>query len=143
MENKDIRWIQIFSNFKRAFEQLKNAVELTQKRKLSNLEKQGLIQVFEYTHELSWKVLKDFLESRGNQEIYGSRDAIKEAFKFGLLENGEAWMQMIKSRNLSSHTYDETRADDIVEVIKNSYYNEFNLFLNKMTGLEKNELEKS
>jgi len=61
MKNKDIRWIQRFSNFKRAFEQLKNAVESIQKRKLSNLEKQGLIQAFEYTHELSWKVFKDFL----------------------------------------------------------------------------------
>ncbi|BDU51400.1 hypothetical protein HLVA_19690 [Haliovirga abyssi] len=84
MENKDIRWIQRFSNFKRAFEQLKDAVELTKKRELSNLEKQGLIQAFEYTHELSWKVLKDFLESKGNQNIYGSRDAVKEAFKFNL-----------------------------------------------------------
>ena len=122
---EDIRWIQRFSNYKNAFEQLSEAVELSQKRNLSKLEKQGLIKSFEFTIELSWKVLKDFLEYKGNRDIYGSRDAIREAFKLGVLENGEVWLEMIKSRNLTSHIYDESIVDDIIRYVKENYYKEF------------------
>ncbi len=103
MDFQDTRWIQRFNNYKKALKQLEEAVELMEKRELSRLEKQGVIQSFEYTHELAWKTLKDFLVSRGNTNIFGSRDATKEAFTLGLIDNGEAWMQMIKSRNITSH----------------------------------------
>ncbi|SKC55835.1 nucleotidyltransferase substrate binding protein, HI0074 family [Maledivibacter halophilus] len=142
MVNKDIRWIQRFNNYKKAFDQLGEAMELMDKRELSRLEKQGTIQAFEYTHELSWKVLKDFLESRGNTEIYGSRDAVREAFKLGIIENGEVWMQMIKSRNLTSHTYDETTADDIIRLIKDMYFKEFQKFRIKMNLFQNEESRK-
>ena len=105
MENKDIHWVQRFSNYQKALNQLKEAVDLMETRDLSNLEKQGMIQVFEYTHELAWKTLNDFLKSRGNTEIYGSKDATREAFQLGLIEDGELWMKMIQSRNLTSHVY--------------------------------------
>ena len=98
---QDIRWIQRFNHFTKALSQLRDAVELAQKRPLSKLEAQGLIQAFEFTHELAWNTLKDFLEERGVQNLYGSRDATREAFKTGLIENGEAWMNMIQSRNLT------------------------------------------
>jgi hypothetical protein len=75
MEKSDIRWIQRFENYIKAFSQLEEAILLANKRPLSNLEEQGLIQAFEYTHELAWKTLKDFLNYQGNQEIYGSKDA--------------------------------------------------------------------
>jgi len=124
----DIRWIQRFSNYQKAFSQLEEAVSLSQTRELSRLEKQGMIQAFEYTHELAWKVMKDFLTSRGALEIYGSRDATREAFKTGLISNGEVWMDMIKSRNLTSHTYDESTVEAIVEQIVHAYLPEFDAF---------------
>lgn len=107
---EDVRWIQRFNNFNKALAQLREAVELAQMRPLTKLEEQGLIQSFEYTPELAWKTLKDFLEERGAQNIYGSKDATREAFNAGLIENGDVWMDMIKDRNLSSRTYDESTA---------------------------------
>lgn len=85
------------------------------------MEKLGLIKSFEFTHELAWKSLKDFLEHRGNFDIYGSRDAVKEAFKIGLIDDGNTWMEMILSRNLTSNTYNETVADEIIEKIREGY----------------------
>jgi nucleotidyltransferase substrate binding protein (TIGR01987 family) len=120
MSKKDIRWVQRFNHFTKALKQLRDAVTLAQERPLSQLEKQGLIQAFEFTHELAWNTLKDFLEESGVQNLYGSRDATREAFKTGLIKNGEVWMNMIQSRNLTSHTYDETVADEIVSSIQNS-----------------------
>ena len=125
MTTQDIRWIQRFNNFAKAFSQLKEAVELAQQQPLSKLEEQGLIQAFEYTHELAWNILKDFLEGRGVRNLYGSKDTTRQAFKTGLIENGVAWMDMIKSRNLTSHTYDEDTASYIVFAIRNTYFAEF------------------
>ncbi len=120
--NQDIRWIQRFSNYKKALAQLEAAVKISIERQLSDLEKQGMIQGFEYTHELAWNTLKDYLEYQGNNSIKGSRDATREAFKVELISDGEAWMDMIKSRNQSSHTYNEETAHDIVTAIINTYY---------------------
>ncbi|WIV12029.1 nucleotidyltransferase substrate binding protein [Proteiniborus sp. MB09-C3] len=139
MEHKDIRWIQRFSNYKKAFIQVKEALELMETRNLSKLEKQGLIQAFEYTYELAWKTLRDFLESKGNTDIYGARDAVKEAFKLGIIENGEVWMQMIKNRNLTSHTYDENTADGIIMLIEDMYFAEFNRLRIKMEEILEEE----
>ena len=142
MDYKDIRWIQRFNNYNKALNQLQEAVELMKNRELTRLEKQGVVQAFEYTHELAWKSLKDFLEDRGNTDIYGSRDATKEAFRLGLIESGEVWMQMIKSRNLTSHTYDESIADDIIMLIRDLYFEEFIKLRIKMNGLEEEESKK-
>jgi nucleotidyltransferase substrate binding protein (TIGR01987 family) len=132
MENKDIRWIQRFNNYCKALSQLENAVLLSKERELSNLEEQGLIQSFEYTHELAWKTLKDFLNDKGNNEIYGSKDATREAFKYDLIINGEIWMDMISSRNKTSHTYNEETANSIVLAIITDYYQEFINLKNKL-----------
>ena len=102
---KDIRWKQRFENFQKALSQLKIFLQKASLSELNTLEKQGLIQCFEYCYELAWKVLADFIKHKGNQEIYGSWDATREAFNLGLIKNGEIWMQMIKSRNITSHTY--------------------------------------
>ncbi|MBN2209611.1 MAG: nucleotidyltransferase substrate binding protein [Candidatus Coatesbacteria bacterium] len=125
MTTEDIRWIQRFEHFIRALSQLKDAVELSEQRPMTKLEEQGLIQAFECTHELAWNTLKDFLEARSVRKLCGSRDVTREAFKIGLIENGEAWMDMIKSRNLTSHTYDEQVASEIVSAILGSYFAEF------------------
>ena len=91
---------------------------------------------------MAWKTLKDFLEDRGNTDIYGSRDATKKAFSLGLLEDGETWMQMIKSRNLTSHTYDESTADGIISLVKDLYFDQFEKLKIKMEELEKEESKK-
>lgn len=125
MENTDIRWKQRFNSFLKAFSQLEGAVILSNERNLTALEEQGMIQAFEYTHELAWKMTKDFLEEKGNSELFGSKDTTRLAFKLGIIENGEVWMDMIKSRNLTSHTYNEDTAQSIVADIKNRYFTEF------------------
>lgn len=119
---EDIRWIQRFNNFLRALQTLTEAVRLSQERGLSRLEEQGLIQGFEFTHELAWNVLKDYLEEKGLSGIIGSKDATRGAFKNGLIEDGEAWMDMIKARNLTSHTYNQEVADDIAGNILTRFY---------------------
>ena len=134
MNHQDIRWQQRFSNYKKALLQLQNAVELSGQRALSNLEKQGVIQAFEFTHELAWNVLKDYLEDQGNQNVKGSKDATREAFKVALIADGEQWMAMLLSRNISSHTYDERTADQLVSVIIKQY---FPLFVALRTEMEK------
>lgn len=140
MKNPDVRWIQRFDNFKRAFTRLAEAAALAKQRELSPLEEQGLIQAFEFTHELAWNTWKDFLEARGTTvKIYGSRDATREAFAAGLMENGEAWMKMIEHRNETSHTYNEKIADAIVEAILTRYVSEFEGFQRSFLELERKE----
>ena len=124
-KNVDIRWIQRFDNYQRALAALQEAVELSQQRSLSKLEQQGLIQGFEFTHELAWKTLKDFLDYRGVSGVMGSRDAARVAFREGLVVDGELWMEMIKSRNLTSHTYVEAVANDIAGKIMDQYFSAF------------------
>ena len=121
MTGQDVRWRQRFSNYCRALARLAEAVDLSGQRTLSDLERQGLIQAFEFTHELSWKTLKDFLASRGIEELYGSRDTTREAFAQGLITDGEAWMEMIRHRNLSTHTYDEATVQEIVTAVVSRY----------------------
>lgn len=106
--DEDIRWMQRLTHFRKALAQLGEGVEL------------------------AWNVLKDFLESRGTVRLYGSKDTSREAFKRGLIENGEAWMGMIKSRNLSSHTYSESTAKQIVARIIQEYHPEFIRLLRTM-----------
>ncbi len=139
MSAADVRWIQRFNHFSRAFAQLHEAVELSRQRELTNLEQQGLIQAFEYTHELAWNTLKDFLEERGVARLYGSKDLTREAFRVGLVENGEVWMDMIASRNLTSHTYNEDTAAAIAEAIVHSYYAEFADFHARMQRLKEEQ----
>ena len=137
--DRDIRWLQRFSHYSKALEQLEEAVNLSKTRPLSNLEKQGLIQCFEYTHELAWKTLKDFLETRGVVDLFGSKDATRGAFKLGILSEGEIWMNMIKSRNQTSHLYDEKVVEEIISIILNKYFHEFKLLNVKLGELKQKE----
>ena len=139
--NSDVRWLQRFSNYKKALQPLDDAVKLSQKRELSLLEKQGLIQAFEFTHELAWNMLKDYLEYQGNQEIRGSRDAIREAFKVGLIGDGEIWMETIKARNITSHAYDEELVQSAFETIANQYVVLFDNLKKVFDTLEQKEQE--
>ncbi len=132
---QDIRWIQRLSNYSRALAQLEAAVDLAKQRPLSTLEQQGIIHSFECTHELSWNVLRDYLKDQGTQQLYGSKDTVREAFSVGLITNGEAWMEMIRDRNQSSHTYNITVANAIVDRVINTYIHEFKELQNTFEGL--------
>ena len=133
--NEDIRWAQRFSNYKLALLQLKEAVDLKRERELSNLESQGLIQSFEYTHELAWNTMKDFLQHQGDFDVKGSRDAIRGAFKAELITDGDLWMQTIRARNLTSHAYDKKMMEDAIQVIVKDYYPLFIAFESTMDKL--------
>ena len=118
----DIRWQQRFANYRRALEQLESFFEPPE---LNLREQQGLIKAFEYTFELAWNTLRDLLRNQGNETLLGSRDTIREAFRLGLISDGEAWMLMIQDRNLTSHTYNRATADAIAANIKQSYLSNF------------------
>lgn len=135
MEVQDIRWRQRLSNYELALGQLTKAVDLAATRTLSDLEQQGLIQAFEFTHELAWNVMKDYFIFQGTSSITGSRDAVRESFNRGLIADGEGWMEMIKSRNQSSHTYNQQVAEEIVSKILTQYHPLFQAFLVRMQGL--------
>ena len=118
---KEIRWRQRFQNYEKAFIQLSDAV--SQLDQLSTLEKEGLVQRFEYTFELGWKTLKDFLESK-NVEVKFTRDVIKGSFKTELLDDGEIWLEMLEKRNLMAHTYDEVIFRSVLNDIESRYFDQ-------------------
>ena len=123
MSTADMRWLQRLDNYERALATLQRALSLAAERSLSELEEQGLIQAFEFTHELSWLLLKDFLVDQGVSGISGSRDAVREAVVRELISAGSevTWMAMIRSRNLTSHTYNPAVAREIAELIVDRY----------------------
>ena len=125
LETADIRWKQRFQNYILALQTMRRAMVLYQQRALSELEQQGLIQGFEFTHELAWNVLKDYLQEKGISDLIGSRDATRAAFKNGLIEDGEAWMDMIKARNQTSHTYNIELAQSITSDIAARFFPAF------------------
>lgn len=136
MTDKDTRWIQRFSNYQKALQTLAEAAELAGKRALSNLEQQGLIQGFEFTHELAWNVLKDYLEEQGFVGIIGSKNATRESFKNALITDGEVWMDMIKARNMTSHTYSTDVAQNIANDILQRFYPAFKAMEITFTALK-------
>ncbi|WP_252180272.1 nucleotidyltransferase substrate binding protein [Endozoicomonas sp. 4G] len=124
-KQQNTRWQQRFDNYQHALSELQTAVEMAHSRKLNKLEILGLIKFFGYTHELAWNTLKDFFTERGAVKMYGSRDTTRLAFKEGLIEQGEIWMNMIASRNLAYDAYQEEVAQKLYENIINQYYSEF------------------
>lgn len=132
----DIRWQQRLNNYSQALGRLSEAVDLSHLRGLTPLEQQGLIQAFEFTHELAWNVMKDYFFWQGNAAINGSRDASREAYARGLLEDGEGWMAMIKSRNQSSHTYNQSVAEAIAALVIERYFPLFKAFEIRMRQIE-------
>jgi nucleotidyltransferase substrate binding protein (TIGR01987 family) len=132
---EDIRWKQRFDNYNRALKQLTQAVALSEERPLTDLEKQGVIQGFEFVHELAWNVLKDFLEYEGITDIVGSRGAVREAFKRSIITDGDVWMDMIDKRNLTSHTYNAELAQSMVSTIISSYHPAFLALQQRLSNL--------
>jgi len=128
----DVRWIHRYNSFCKALKTLEDAVELSKSRELSDLEERGLIQSFEFTFELSWKLLKDYLLSKGFSDIHGSRDTFRLAFSDELITNGKLWMEMIDDRNRTAHTYDEAVADEIRAFVVSDYILAFAALREKM-----------
>lgn len=115
--NDQIRYKQRLENFGRALKNLNEALALKETRALSKLETQGLLKSFEFTYELAWKSMKDYLEFQGITGIVGSRDSFRLAFQNAIISEGDAWQEMVDDRNLLSHDYDESIANDIAERI--------------------------
>lgn len=122
MEEKTERWRQHLATFDKALVRMDEVVTLWHSRKLSDLERDGMIQRFEYTQELAWKLLKNYIEYQGEAQLGGSRDTIRQAFRLGLIENSEPWFDMLESRNLTSHVYDEETEMTVIERIVDTYY---------------------
>lgn len=150
MNENDVRWEQRFSNFKKALKKLEEGAqyikdnyiddeELESDEELNDvmndLIKQGIIQSFEFTHELAWNVIKDYAAYQGNPNVSGSRDASRAGFEMGLIQNGEPWMEMINSRNRTTHTYDKGTASEIFIKILNDYLPAFLSLKEKMESL--------
>jgi nucleotidyltransferase substrate binding protein (TIGR01987 family) len=143
---QDIRWHQRFSNYNKALLKLEQAIAYIKHNFIEDDEidaedvghvldemiKEGLIQRFEYTHELAWNVMKDYAEYQGNSTVGGSRDATREALQLKIIENGEVWMDMIQSRNKTTHTYNESTVNEIYGKIIEDYFPLFLSFKIKM-----------
>ena len=118
-ENQDIRWMQRFGNFNKSLSQLRKYVD---KGELTELEKPGIIKLFETTFEQAWLTIKDFYEGQGESDIQGSKDTFRLAIQRGLIKDGEKWMDMIESRKLTTHTDNEETAEAVEESVVIDYF---------------------
>ena len=130
------RWEQKLQSYHKALNRLAEVVVEAKKRQLNDFEADGLVQRFEFTFELAWKLMKSYADYQGvDKEIMGSRDAIRWAFDCDLIADGAAWMEMLKRRNDTSHNYDEEMSSEVVQQIKDSYFDLFVSFYEKMNRL--------
>jgi nucleotidyltransferase substrate binding protein (TIGR01987 family) len=116
--NLDIRWKQRFQNLEKAYLFLERA---TKQKSFSELEAAGLVQCFEFTFELTWKTLKDYLTDQAF-DVQSPRETIKQAFQSNYLKDGHIWMEMLEQRNLLTHTYNEEQAKAATKLICDSYF---------------------
>lgn len=130
---------QRLANYRKALQNLTEAVELSRHRSLSNLEQLGLIQVFEFTHELAWNCLKDYLQCHGEQNLMGSRDATRRAYAVGLISDGDQWMDMIANRSCTLHTYNKATAEQITKAVTDHYHSQFLKLSEQLTRLQDKE----
>ena len=128
---EDIRYKQRFENFEKSFLKLQEALDILEP---SDIEKAGIIQYFEISFELSWKLMKDYLLYLG-YDVNSPRESIKRAFAIGLIDDGEEWLNALIDRNLTVHTYDQEQADEIYLKIANVYFNLLQNLYNKFKDL--------
>ena len=130
------RWEQKLTSYHRALNRLAEVVNEMDKRQLNDFEADGLVQRFEFTFELAWKLIKSYAEFQGtDKEIMGSRDAVRWAFENHLISDSATWMEMIKRRNDTSHNYDESTAAEVVMRVKLSYFQAFVALYDEMNKL--------
>lgn len=133
--SQDIRYKQRLQNYKRALLMVQEGTLSYTSRPLSNMEKQGFIKSFEFTYELAWNLMRDYSLYQGHQEIRGSRDAIRLALSMDLISDGETWMDMLESRNITSHTYDDNTAEEIMKKIAFRYFPAMVAFQERMNDI--------
>jgi len=130
----DIRWMQRFENYENSLRHIEKTLEI-QERDI--IQKAGLVQFFEITFELAWKLLKDYLEGLGHDDVKSPRPVIKKAFELELIENGHLWLQILVDRNLTTHVYDEAMAKKIDVLIEEKYYPLFKKLYEKFLSIRK------
>ena len=129
------RWIERLTTFKNAIARLCEIVDIYKQRPLNSFENDSLIKRFEFTYEMAWKLMMSYEKENGVTELMGSKDVVRRAFAMSLIDNGEAWMEMIDDRNKTSHLYDEEMAEDVIDDIVHTYYPLFLELRNKMDVL--------
>ena len=128
MNQKDVRWRQRFENFERSYKLLE---KYSNGKIETELERAGIIQFFEITFELGWKVLKDYLESQGFI-VKSPREAIKQAYQIESINDGHVWLEALSKRNLTTHTYNEELVKELVKRITQVYLDEFTILYEKL-----------
>lgn len=135
MKNQDIRWQQRFENFEKSLNYLRDSLQL---KDPDIIQQAGIIHFFELAFELSWNLLRDYLKEEGFDNVKSPRSALKKAFEIHLIEDGESWLELLSDRNLTTHTYDEAKAIEVVDLIHTKYfllleslYNTFKQMLNE------------
>jgi nucleotidyltransferase substrate binding protein (TIGR01987 family) len=118
-ENQDVRWKQRFQNFEKSMNLLSGALAVESP---DIYQRAGTIQFFETTYELAWKLMKDYLEAEGFLDVKSPRAVVKTAFQSELIEDGQAWMELLNDRNLTAHTYNEETADNVLRQIRGKYH---------------------
>lgn len=129
----DIRWQQRFNNFENAHKNLIEMLGLLNKEPSNKAYKLAVIQSYEMDIELAWKTLKDYLNYLGYQ-IQTPREVIKQAFAIEIIEEGEIWLQMLEDRNLTSHIYDEAKAQEVVDSINKTYFTKLDFLYKFLKG---------
>ena len=117
----DVRWKQRFQNFDKAFKRLTDAIQIIRNDPDNVLLQAGLIQTYEFTFELAWKTLKDYLEMEGFT-VPSPRATLRQAFQCGYIQQGDVWLKALNDRNLTAHTYDDEVAKEVIADIQQTYY---------------------
>lgn len=113
---QDIRWKQRFNNYLKALRLLKLCIPEDQ-AELSEKDQLALIQAFEIIEQLSWKLIKDYLEYYGDTNLYSPKKIVREAFSKKIIPNGQVLIDAIEARNLTSHVYDHATANELADKI--------------------------
>lgn len=132
MEENQPKWKGRLTIFKNAIERLTEVVNLGKQRPLSQFESDSLIKRFEFCYEMAWKLMMSYEKENGITELLGSKDVIRRAYALSIIDNGEAWLEMVEDRNKTSHLYDEEMAKDVIDEINHTYYPLFLELLQKM-----------
>ncbi|TVQ96761.1 MAG: nucleotidyltransferase [Spirochaetaceae bacterium] len=133
---QDVRWKQRLQSYRLSLASLQEVYDRRQRRPLDRVELQALIKSFELCYETGWNLMKDWFVYQGVVGISGSRDAIRQAFSAELIVDGEGWMDMVRNRNRTAHTYNESVAREVETLIANRYYPLLQIFLQEMTRRE-------
>ena len=129
------KWLERLGTFKNAIGRLAEVIDLSRQRKLNQFECDSLIKRFEFSFEMAWKLMMSYEKENGIAELHGSKDVVRQAYSMSIIENGEAWLEMIDDRNKTSHLYDEEMAADVMDEIINTYYPLFMELQNKMVEI--------